>query len=253
MTFDSDMTVEKCLVMEHFINGKAVDCKRAVGPEGGQQQQQQQQAGALREAARGGSQPARQGAELPARLARQGGCFRGAADGGGVLEPPRRIPHRCCPARPAPCDAGQQGAASQRTGKQPDWVCGDCGNKNYGWRSNCNKCKANKPESMAGMAGMAAMGMGAPAMMGAGGMAGMLHPGMMNGMMGGFIPAAAMAQMMPGGMAGKDALGTAAPWPGLLLGLPARLRPPLPVTCQRGRPPLPPATQACRPWPCRTG
>jgi hypothetical protein len=28
-----------------------------------------------------------------------------------------------------------------RTGKQPDWVCSDCGNKNFGWRQFCNRCK----------------------------------------------------------------------------------------------------------------
>lgn len=32
-----------------------------------------------------------------------------------------------------------------RTGKQPDWVCGngDCKNKNFGWRTSCNRCQVN--------------------------------------------------------------------------------------------------------------
>ncbi len=36
---------------------------------------------------------------------------------------------------------GGGGMDGDRTGKQPDWVCGDCANKNFGWRQFCNRCK----------------------------------------------------------------------------------------------------------------
>ncbi len=28
-----------------------------------------------------------------------------------------------------------------RGNKQPDWLCRDCGNKNFGWREVCNRCQ----------------------------------------------------------------------------------------------------------------
>ena len=28
-----------------------------------------------------------------------------------------------------------------RAGKQPDWICPDCRNKNFGWREACNRCQ----------------------------------------------------------------------------------------------------------------
>lgn len=31
VTFDDEVAVEKCLVQEHFIAGRRVDCKRAIG------------------------------------------------------------------------------------------------------------------------------------------------------------------------------------------------------------------------------
>lgn len=36
VTFDDEVTVEKCLVQEHHVAGRRVDCKRAIGQgEGG--------------------------------------------------------------------------------------------------------------------------------------------------------------------------------------------------------------------------
>lgn len=32
-----------------------------------------------------------------------------------------------------------------RGNKQPDWMCKDCGNKNFGWREICNRCQIPKP------------------------------------------------------------------------------------------------------------
>lgn len=32
-----------------------------------------------------------------------------------------------------------------RGNKQPDWMCKDCGNKNFGWREVCNRCQVSKP------------------------------------------------------------------------------------------------------------
>ena len=32
-----------------------------------------------------------------------------------------------------------------RGNKQPDWMCKDCGNKNFGWREVCNRCQVQKP------------------------------------------------------------------------------------------------------------
>ena len=35
------------------------------------------------------------------------------------------------------------GAMADRTGKQPDWNCAECSNKNFGWRQQCNRCQAS--------------------------------------------------------------------------------------------------------------
>lgn len=36
---------------------------------------------------------------------------------------------------------GMGAAGGDRTGKQPDWICSECQNKNFGWRQSCNRCK----------------------------------------------------------------------------------------------------------------
>lgn len=36
-----------------------------------------------------------------------------------------------------------------RGNKQPDWMCKDCGNKNFGWREVCNRCQVSKPAAAA--------------------------------------------------------------------------------------------------------
>ena len=30
-----------------------------------------------------------------------------------------------------------------RGNKQPDWLCRECQNKNFGWREVCNRCQVN--------------------------------------------------------------------------------------------------------------
>lgn len=37
-----------------------------------------------------------------------------------------------------------KGGGQEREG---DWVCGDCSNKNFAWRNECNRCKAPKGDS----------------------------------------------------------------------------------------------------------
>ena len=39
---------------------------------------------------------------------------------------------------------GGGGGGGPRAGKQPDWICPDCRNKNFGWREACNRCQVSK-------------------------------------------------------------------------------------------------------------
>ena len=32
-----------------------------------------------------------------------------------------------------------------RGNKQPDWLCRECQNKNFGWREVCNRCQVLEP------------------------------------------------------------------------------------------------------------
>ena len=36
---------------------------------------------------------------------------------------------------------GGMAMGGPRAGKQPDWICPDCRNKNFGWREACNRCQ----------------------------------------------------------------------------------------------------------------
>ena len=36
---------------------------------------------------------------------------------------------------------GAGGMMGDRSGKVADWNCSECGNKNFGWRETCNRCK----------------------------------------------------------------------------------------------------------------
>ena len=76
--------MEKCLVMQHSLNGRTVELKRAIRKE---------------DMAPGSS----------------GAAYGGGAQSGGAGGP-------------------------VRGGKQPDWSCPDCKNKNFGWREVCNRC-----------------------------------------------------------------------------------------------------------------
>jgi hypothetical protein len=40
------------------------------------------------------------------------------------------------------------GRGLQRDVKGPDWDCSGCGNVNWCWRSNCNKCNTAKPAAL---------------------------------------------------------------------------------------------------------
>ncbi|GAB4824124.1 hypothetical protein N2152v2_011170 [Parachlorella kessleri] len=187
VTYDDEVSVEKCLVMPHVLNGKAVEVKRAVGKD------QSPGGGMGLGMARGGM------------MGGMGGGMMGGGMGGG--------------------------GGMDRTGKQPDWVCNDCGNKNFGWRQFCNRCKVPKPAgalggSMGGMgmgAGMGGMGgMGAMAGMGydtsgygaAGygatgyGMGSMAGMGMTGMGMGGIGMGGGMTGMGMGGMMGTGMMGT---------------------------------------------
>ena len=83
VTYKDEMSVEKCLVMQHSLNGRTVELKRAIRKE---------------DMAPGSS-----------------GASYGGGQGGGSGGP-------------------------VRGGKQPDWSCPDCKNKNFGWREVCNRC-----------------------------------------------------------------------------------------------------------------
>lgn len=152
VTYDDEITVEKCLVMPHILNGKTVETKRAVGKEQG--------------GGGGGSGG--------------GGMGMGRSGGGSMM------------------------GGGDRSGKQPDWVCAECANSNFGWRQFCNRCKVPRPggalSGSMGMGGgmgggMGAMGGGMGGGMGAGAMGGM--PGMMG--MGGGMGSAGMGGMGMGG------------------------------------------------------
>ena len=39
------------------------------------------------------------------------------------------------------CNLFFSAGGPMRGNKQPDWLCQDCGNKNFGWREVCNRCQ----------------------------------------------------------------------------------------------------------------
>ncbi|KAK9823203.1 hypothetical protein WJX72_001083 [[Myrmecia] bisecta] len=132
-------------------------------------------------------------------------------------------------------DGGYGGGGAggpMRTQKQPDWICPDCKNKNFGWREQCNRCSIPRPASlrgagmgmgtragagyggrmggydasMGGMGPMGSMGMGSMGMGGMGNMAAMGMGGYGMGAMGG-MGGYGMGGMGMGGMAGGMAAG----------------------------------------------
>ena len=110
VTFRDEMSVEKCLVMTHVLNGKQVAPCGAwpvlAAPQG--------------RAPESAGRPRRRQVEIKRAVKKEdmgnsaaaGSMFVGGA--GGPL----------------------------RTGKQLDWLCPDanCRNKNFGWREECNRC-----------------------------------------------------------------------------------------------------------------
>ena len=82
MTYKDEMSVEKCLVMQHSLNGRTVELKRAIRKE-----------------------------DMAPGPTNTYGAGPSGGSGGPV-----------------------------RSGKQPDWTCPDCKNKNFGWREICNRC-----------------------------------------------------------------------------------------------------------------
>ncbi|KAK9868052.1 hypothetical protein WJX84_004457 [Apatococcus fuscideae] len=87
VTYKDEMSVEKCLVMQHSLNGRTVELKRAIRKE-----------------------------DMAPGPTNTYGAGPSGGSGGPV-----------------------------RSGKQPDWTCPDCKNKNFGWREICNRCGINKP------------------------------------------------------------------------------------------------------------
>ncbi len=41
-----------------------------------------------------------------------------------------------------------RGRGPEMNMKGPDWTCASCGNVNWSWRSNCNKCQTAKPAAV---------------------------------------------------------------------------------------------------------
>ncbi|CAL5229182.1 g12460 [Coccomyxa viridis] len=109
ITFKDEMSVEKCLVKQHTLNGKQVEIKRAV----------------KKEEMGGGT----------------GGSYGGGA-GGGYGEGAGGY------------GGGGGGAGGPvRQGREADWICpdGNCHNKNFGWRTHCNRCQIPKPALLKGV------------------------------------------------------------------------------------------------------
>ncbi|DBA69944.1 TPA: hypothetical protein ACH3X2_012437 [Trebouxia sp. C0005] len=177
VTYKDEMSVEKCLVMQHSLSGKTVELKRAVKKE---------------DMSGGGG----------GMMGGMGGGSNGYGMGGGAGGP-------------------------MRGNKQPDWLCRDCGNKNFGWREVCNRCQLPKPVGakpvgmmgggrMGGMGGGYGRGGGGGGgyengmgeMAGMGGMGGMGQMGMgqMGGMGGYGMETGAMGYGM-GGLGGMGGMG----------------------------------------------
>lgn len=227
VTFEDEMSVEKCLVQEHFINGHILDCKRAMAKEhhgppggghgggrggGGYPGMMQGGGNGGGGGGGGGPNPAMMGGGMPMMgmmgAPNMGMMFpmgmgamnpMGAMMGGPMMGPGAR-------------GMGGGGGGDARGGpKQPEWTCQSCGNTNFAWRQYCNKCKSVRAGAMmnqgGGGGGMGRMGggpggmtPGAGMMMGPAGAAGMAAMGGMQmpmGMMGGMGP----------GMAGMGAMG----------------------------------------------
>jgi RNA recognition motif-containing protein len=104
VTFDDEVAVEKCLVMEHHLAGRRVDVKRAVGKD--------EAGGGLVGGGGGGG---------GGGFGDRGGSGMHQMGGGG---------------------GGRMGGGGQQPGdeKMLDWNCAECGNTNYGWRHTCNRC-----------------------------------------------------------------------------------------------------------------
>ena len=101
VTFRDEISVEKCLVMQHSLNGKTVELKRAVKKE------EMAGGGMYGDGSYGGA----------------GGGFGGGGYGGGGGVGPMR---------------GGGGGTRQNDWLCP---VDTCRNKNFGWREACNRCQ----------------------------------------------------------------------------------------------------------------
>ena len=130
VTYKDEISVEKCLVMQHQLNGRNVELKRAIRKE-----------------------------EMG------GGGYSSSGYGGGgsgyTSGAPLKLAWSITLAlASAPCSAACRGLSlarnrvsisgggggaggPMRTGKAPDWICPspECRNKNFGWREVCNRCE----------------------------------------------------------------------------------------------------------------
>lgn len=201
VTFKDEVSVEKCLVQEHYFNGKAVDCKRAVArdQQGGRGDGGHPHPGGLSTNPAMMMNPAAAAALMmnPAAAA----AMMNSGAGMGMMFPmnPFMMGGGGGGGGSRGAGGGSGGGERQDRPRHPEWTCSECGNTNFAWRQACNKCK----RARSGGAGMSADGDGDFT----GGMGG---EGMM-GMMGGMNP---FAFGMPGvagagmqGMPGMNMMG----------------------------------------------
>jgi hypothetical protein len=225
VTFEDEISVEKCLVQEHELNGQHLDCKRANPKEkdGGPGPQHRMGGG-------GGGGMGGGGGGVPQGMGNQmmggpQGMMGGMNPMMGMMGGPgmgMMYPMGMAGMNPMGMmnpmgggGGGGHGGGGRGGGeKQPEWNCNQCGNTNFGWRQYCNKCKQMRPGGGGGGGG----GVNPNAMMGGGQGGMMMNPNAANmaamqmpmGMMGGMNPMAA-ANMMGGGGAGVGGMGGGMP------------------------------------------
>lgn len=232
VTFRDEVSVEKCLVQEHYFHGKPIDCKRAVARD---------QQGGRGDGAQANMHPGMQHSNSgmmmnPAAAAAlmmnpaAAAAMMNSGAGMGMMFPMNPFMMGGGGGSGAGGMGGGMGNSSkggdrgQDRPRHPEWTCPECGNTNFAWRQACNKCKRSRPGGMPvsgdgdngdmmgmmGGGGMNPFAFGMPGVAGAGippGMPGMnlmggqvMNPNML-GMMGsqsGMDPSLA-ASMMGGG------------------------------------------------------
>lgn len=214
VTFEDEISVEKCLVQEHELNGHALDCKRAnpKDKDGGPGGQHRMGGGGMGGGAMGGGHPNQM---MGGQQGMMGGMnpMMGMMGGPGMgMMYPMGAMGGMNPMAANMMGGGGGGGGHGGGGRgdnQPEWNCNQCGNTNFGWRQYCNKCKQMRPGGGGG-----GHGASPNAMMGGGVQGGMMmNPNAANmasmqipmGMMGGMNPMA--ANMMGAGVGGMGGAG----------------------------------------------